>query len=47
VPVNNGEVSVKLDEKSITVISNVDGGELLWDNQLYKIQKNITLSVNI
>lgn len=47
VPVNNGTVTVKYEEKTITVTSDVDGGELVLGNDSYKVHKNIPLSINI
>ncbi|MBQ8393700.1 MAG: alpha-rhamnosidase [Clostridia bacterium] len=47
VPVLDGEVSVKMDEDSVTVCASKDGGTLVINGKKYKITKNIPITVSI
>ena len=47
VPTPYGDVEVTVDSKTVSVLSEVDGGKLVLDENEYKIEKGKKLSVNI
>ncbi len=40
VPINGGSVKVALSEKELSVISDKDGGKLVWDGKTYELKAN-------
>ena len=47
VPVLDGEVSVKMDENTVTVCTDKDGGALIINGERYEIVRNIPLTVSV
>ena len=44
VPLNGGKVSVEYADGKVTVLSDCDGGTLVWNGKKYPIQKNARLN---
>ena len=46
-PVLGGYVSVKMDESSVTVFTDRNGGTLVINGERYAVEKNIPLTVSV